>query len=205
MIVENRPPRFHRHDHFGVPRQHDPEIGRVQTQIEYYFSVDNLCKDRWLRRNMDSQGYVLLPVITNFRRMKEMTTDYDMIRAACEESREVELVFSDDGLDRVRRATGWESWVIQDLNDREESAQNAGPQNVYRHNRHFYPQFHPQMMHGGYMPAPAMFSPNGTNMGFMPYMNGHMGYPMANGNGAQAPAHQGRRLDRALRPCNPLS
>lgn len=149
---------------------------------------------------MDSQGYVLLPVITNFRRMKEMTTDYDMIRAACEESREVDLVYGDDGQDRVRRATGWESWVIQDVSDREYTAQNDGPQAVYRHNRPFYPQYHPQMMHNGFIPgAPAMFSPNGTNMGFMPYMNGnHMGYPTTNGNGGHHAVHTDSQLSATV-------
>ncbi|KAH7026343.1 uncharacterized protein B0I36DRAFT_352219 [Microdochium trichocladiopsis] len=175
-------------------------LALVQTQVEYYFSVDNLCKDYFLRRNMDSQGYVLLSVVANFKRMKEMTTDYDMIRAACEESREVELVYGEDGLDRVRRVSGWDSWVIQDVSDREYPAQNDGPQAVYRHNRPFYPQYQPQMMHAGFMPGgPAMFSPNGSNLGFMPYMNGnHMGYSMANGNGGHSSAHNDSQLSATV-------
>jgi len=102
-------------------------LALVQTQVEYYFSVDNLCKDYFLRRNMDSQGYVFLSVIANFKRMKEMTTDYDMIRAACEESREVDLVYGEDGADRVRRMSGWESWVLQDISGREYSARTRAP------------------------------------------------------------------------------
>ena len=38
----------------------------VQTQIEYYFSIDNLCKDMFLRKHMDSQGLVFLNTIAQF-------------------------------------------------------------------------------------------------------------------------------------------
>ncbi|OCK78937.1 hypothetical protein K432DRAFT_279072, partial [Lepidopterella palustris CBS 459.81] len=44
---------------------------------EYYFSVDNLCKDMFLRKRMDSKGFVLLSVIAEFNRIKQLTPDIE--------------------------------------------------------------------------------------------------------------------------------
>lgn len=40
----------------------------VQRQIEYYFSVENLCKDLFLRSKMDQDGWIPLLVVANFNR-----------------------------------------------------------------------------------------------------------------------------------------
>lgn len=44
----------------------------VKYQIEYYFSTENLCKDMFLRKSMDSEGYVPLRTILNFNRMQAL-------------------------------------------------------------------------------------------------------------------------------------
>ena len=97
---------------------------------EYYFSVDNLLKDMFLRERMDSQGFVFLHVLSNFNRMKQlkegMKIENEVIRFACYESRILELVTGHDGVDRVRKAEGWEQWVLK-IEDRDPSAQNEGP------------------------------------------------------------------------------
>jgi hypothetical protein len=46
---------------------------------EYYFSVENLCKDLYLRRQMDNEGYVLLSEIAQFNRVKHITTDIRLV------------------------------------------------------------------------------------------------------------------------------
>eukprot|EP00928_Gymnodinium_smaydae_P045308 TRINITY_DN30223_c0_g1_i1.p1 TRINITY_DN30223_c0_g1~~TRINITY_DN30223_c0_g1_i1.p1 ORF type:complete len:517 (-),score=86.01 TRINITY_DN30223_c0_g1_i1:135-1592(-) len=43
---------------------------QVRQQIEYYFSVQNLCHDLFLRSLMDSQGWVGLDDIVNFPRLQ---------------------------------------------------------------------------------------------------------------------------------------
>ena len=93
---------------------------------EYYFSVDNLCKDMFLRKHMDSQGFVFLSVISDFNRIKQLTTDMEIIRSICYQSQTIEYKIGADGRDRLRRRNGWETWVLP-LKDRDRSAQNEGP------------------------------------------------------------------------------
>ena len=158
-------------------------LALVQTQIEYYFSIDNLCKDMFLRKHMDSQGLVFLNTIAQFRRMLELTHDINLIRAASQNSREVELITGEDGLDRIRRREGWQTWV-QPMHLRDPSAQNDGPKALHLNNH--YP------VYGGYpTDSPAVFSPNGASPHFVPYMNGsHMvSPPMASGTNGHVESH----------------
>lgn len=93
---------------------------------EYYFSVDNLCKDMFLRKHMDSQGFVFLTVIADFNRIKQLTTDLELIRSVCYQSQSIEYKIGADGRDRLRRRDGWEMWILP-IKDRDVSAQNEGP------------------------------------------------------------------------------
>ncbi len=86
--------------------------------------MDNLCKDLFLRRHMDSYGFVFLTVIANFNRIRQLTQDLDMLRHACFMSQTIELYHGSDGQDRVRRRQGWEMWLLA-LEDRDPSVQNA--------------------------------------------------------------------------------
>ncbi|RYO73860.1 hypothetical protein DL762_010642 [Monosporascus cannonballus] len=162
-------------------------LGLVRAQIEYYFSIDNLCKDLFLRNRMDSQGFVLLNIITQFKRMQELTSDYNLVRYAGQTSERVELVTGEDRQDRIRRREGWETWV-QPMEQRDHTAQNEGPKTLFRHSGHPMTPVYSGMMHGGYpIDAPAVFSPNSATH-FAPYTNGdHIPVPMTNGvNGPPA-------------------
>jgi la-related protein 1 len=48
-------------------------VAAVRQQIEYYFSVENLCKDMFLRQRMDAEGWIPLPVIAGFNRVSQTT------------------------------------------------------------------------------------------------------------------------------------
>ncbi|ODV80583.1 winged helix DNA-binding domain-containing protein, partial [Suhomyces tanzawaensis NRRL Y-17324] len=50
------------------PKQ-DPQQALTQ-QIDYYFSLENLIRDIYLRKNMDTEGWVSLSLILNFKRVK---------------------------------------------------------------------------------------------------------------------------------------
>jgi la-related protein 1 len=148
---------------------------RLTRYREYYFSVDNLCKDVFLRKNMDSQGFVLLSFIANFNRVKQLTTDIELIKHVCHHSSNIEYKIGNDGQDRLRKATDWENWVLP-LKSREEEAQNDGPTEL-----HHPPVPHPQGMEFQYMTRPPPMSPNGVppspgmmanGASFRP-MNGH--------------------------------
>lgn len=111
-----------------------PVFGMVSMQMEYYFSVDNLCKDMYLRKQMDSQGFVFLSVLAKFNRIKQLTTVYAMIQQVCVNSPNIEYYDPRvDGIDRVRKRDGWQQWVMK-MEDRDLSAQNDGPPP-----RHQYP------------------------------------------------------------------
>lgn len=104
----------------------------LSGQIEYYFSVDNLCKDIFLRKHMDSQGWVPLSVIAGFKRVRDMTNDMETLRsifANRQGPKSVEYkpgAECEDGQDRVRRRDTWQAFVLK-IEDREESARNEGP------------------------------------------------------------------------------
>ncbi|KAJ2342440.1 hypothetical protein GGF43_005930, partial [Coemansia sp. RSA 2618] len=81
----------------------------VQAQVEYYFSVDNLCKDVFFRTQMDPNGYVPLTLLANFNRVKTATADLDLVRSAVKESDKVEMC---ETRDAVRKRGDWSLWVF---------------------------------------------------------------------------------------------
>lgn len=96
------------------PMVMDPMMARqlILQQCEYYFSVENLCKDMYLRRHMDDQGFVNLPVLANFNRVRSITLDYALIRDVCIASQHIELRSSPGQYDKIRAAHGWAQWVL---------------------------------------------------------------------------------------------
>lgn len=46
---------------------------------EYYFSVDNLERDFFLRRKMDLEGFLPVGLIASFHRVQALTTDINLI------------------------------------------------------------------------------------------------------------------------------
>ena len=55
---------------FQPPYWDNVVIQMLKGQIEYYFSIENLCKDMYLRKRMDSQGFVHLHFVTAFKRIR---------------------------------------------------------------------------------------------------------------------------------------
>jgi la-related protein 1 len=92
---------------------------------EYYFSISNLCHDLYLRSHMDSQGFVLLSVIANFNRMKELSSNLEQLKLVCQQSQVLEWRLGVDGKDRIRKREGWDKWVV-DKARRDPSAQHDG-------------------------------------------------------------------------------
>ena len=103
----------------------------LTMQLEYYFSVDNMCKDMFLRRQMDSEGFVPLSVIANFKRIKSLTEDFELIRLVGRQLQNVEYRTGEDGVDRVRPRERWDQWVLpydqRDAAARHEGAAHAQP------------------------------------------------------------------------------
>jgi la-related protein 1 len=100
-------------------------MSMLSMQLEYYFSVDNMCKDMFLRRHMDSQGFVPLGVIASFKRVKSMTEDFEMLRHVSRGLRNVDYQIGEDGVDRLRPKESWAQWVLP-VDQRDPSAQHEG-------------------------------------------------------------------------------
>ena len=101
--------------------------GMVAVQMEYYFSVDNLCKDTFLRKNMNSQGWVRLELVAGFNRIRQLTTDTAMVRDVCLNSSVIELRVAEDESFWLRKRVDWQQWVM-DMDTRVPEARNDGPQ-----------------------------------------------------------------------------
>ncbi|KAI4721005.1 hypothetical protein E4T48_02712 [Aureobasidium sp. EXF-10727] len=101
-------------------------VPAISQQIEYYFSLDNLVKDTFFRKHMDSQGFVFLTFVADFNRLKSLTTDYELLKYVCLHSPNIELRTGQDGKDRLRKAGDWEMWILP-MAERDVSAQNDGP------------------------------------------------------------------------------
>ena len=64
----------------------------IRHQVEYYFSVSNLCKDVYLRTNcMDEDGYVSLTHIASFKRVCALTTDMRVLKEALMASKKLDF------------------------------------------------------------------------------------------------------------------
>ncbi|KAJ0964060.1 hypothetical protein J5N97_029182 [Dioscorea zingiberensis] len=76
-------------------------------QIEFYFSTDNLCKDIYLRRQMDDQGWVPVSVIAGFNKVKQLTNDEQFILDTIRVSSLLEV----QG-DKIRKRNDWMIWLL---------------------------------------------------------------------------------------------
>ncbi|WWC86931.1 uncharacterized protein L201_001811 [Kwoniella dendrophila CBS 6074] len=52
----------------------------VLGQIEYYFSMQNLAMDFFLRQQMDSEGWIDISMIASFNRVKSLTPDVSIVK-----------------------------------------------------------------------------------------------------------------------------
>ncbi|GAA5809446.1 hypothetical protein MFLAVUS_002854 [Mucor flavus] len=71
----------------------------LKEQLEYYFSRQNLVNDTYLVSQMDSDLFVPITTIANFKRVREWTTDVNLIVKALRESSTVTV---DDSGTRVK-------------------------------------------------------------------------------------------------------
>lgn len=80
---------------------------KIVNQIDYYFSNENLIKDIYLRKNMDDQGWVPLNLIAGFKKVKQMTDNFQIVSDAVRTSSVVEM----QG-DKIRRWNDWKKWIM---------------------------------------------------------------------------------------------
>jgi len=98
-------------------------LAALQKQVEYYFSVENLCKDIFLRSQMDAEGWIPATVISGFNRVRMLTPDPAMVPESLRASVAVET--SPDGK-RLRRKEDWASWLLPPAAAKEGPARGNG-------------------------------------------------------------------------------
>ncbi|GME67753.1 unnamed protein product [Ambrosiozyma monospora] len=94
----------------------EDRIFKLAQQIEYYFSIENLCKDLFLRKQMDSEGFVDVQIIANFSRVKNMTGgDVELVWDAVLTIEKLETkIIGNEGEQRrvMRLCDGWDKWIL---------------------------------------------------------------------------------------------
>ncbi|KAK5114849.1 hypothetical protein LTR62_002006 [Meristemomyces frigidus] len=195
---------------YQASMEHVYIVGMVSMQLEYYFSIDNLLKDMFLRKNMDSQGFVFLDVVGNFNRMKHLTPSRDILKEACIESPSVETRMGEDGKERVRRREGYEQFILP-MDQREPGAQTEGPKHLQPLERLQIPTWHPAHQRGPQSAAlPGMrydrrsydpgFHVNGMAPQFASYTPAQEG---VHGNGANGEDVRGRPVKSPVQSTAP--
>ena len=137
----------------------------------------------FLRKHMDSKGFVFLAVIADFNRIKQLTTDMELIKLVCYQSRNIEFRVGVDGKDRLRRREGWEQWVLS-VGERDVSAQNDGPEEL-----HHPPVPHPQGFESQLLPRySGVSAASPTSPGTV---SNDIAYQPVNGTHSVAPVTEG--------------
>ena len=79
----------------------------IRTQLEYYFSVENLVRDYYLRSLMNARGYVSLQTMRSFNKLRQMTGgDRDELVQAAATSHTLKVK---RGAVKLRR--DWSKWM----------------------------------------------------------------------------------------------
>ncbi|XP_049837777.1 la-related protein 1B isoform X1 [Schistocerca gregaria] len=89
----------------------------IRKQIEYYFSEENLLRDFFLRRKMDSDGYLPINLIASFHRVQALSTDLKVVMDAIRDSEVLEITDF-----KVRTKENPTKWPIQDPTGRQAMA-----------------------------------------------------------------------------------
>ncbi|KAJ8497466.1 hypothetical protein OPV22_008018 [Ensete ventricosum] len=103
--VSHQAPTAAHHTVFLSPMDHTRNM--LMRQIEYYFSRENLCKDSFLRINMDGQGWIPVSLIASFNRVRQLSKSIPFILDSVGGSLVVEV----QG-ERLRRRNDWMDWVL---------------------------------------------------------------------------------------------
>ncbi|XP_075514622.1 la-related protein 1C-like isoform X1 [Primulina tabacum] len=90
---------------YHIPDPHLPS--KIVSQIDYYFSDENLVKDTFLRQKMDVDGWVPINLIANFKKIRELADNVQLILDALRASNVVEI----QG-EKVRRKGNWKRWIM---------------------------------------------------------------------------------------------
>ncbi|ORX93385.1 hypothetical protein K493DRAFT_338292 [Basidiobolus meristosporus CBS 931.73] len=102
-----RPSTQHKDQHPKKKADAESLMTNLKKQVEYYFSIENLCRDVYFRSNMDSKGFVPISLLLGFNRVKALTQDEQQVRDALASS---DIVHVDDT--KIRKKGDWARWLL---------------------------------------------------------------------------------------------
>lgn len=80
----------------------------ILGQLEYYFSMQNLAMDFFLKQQMDTHGWVNIAMIASFNRVKSLTADVEVVKEVAELSSILDVKEQS-----IRLSQGhWRQWVL---------------------------------------------------------------------------------------------
>ena len=82
----------------------------IKTQLEYYFSVENLCRDIYLRLNMNNEGWIDLSFIAGFNRVKILTIDQELLADVLINECSLLIEYNPETR-QLRKREDWGLWV----------------------------------------------------------------------------------------------
>lgn len=91
----------------GAPGVFENTFAALTAQVDYYFSVENLCKDMFLRKNMDDEGFVPISVIAGFNRVRVLAPSADLVAQALLHAPNAEVLGA-----LVRPVENFDRWVL---------------------------------------------------------------------------------------------
>ncbi|XP_024374414.1 la-related protein 6A isoform X1 [Physcomitrium patens] len=96
---------------------------KIVKQVEFYFSDTNLPTDNYLMKfvKKDSEGFVPIPVVASFRKIKNLVKNHGVLAATLRNS--TQLVVSEDGK-KVRRAHPLPEVDLEEIQARTVVAEN---------------------------------------------------------------------------------
>jgi len=83
---------------YPVSYGYDELVYYLKNKLSFYFSIQNLLKDQYLRSQMDPEGWVPVQVIASFPGVLQLTTDINLVLDVMRVCEEVELHESDSKL-----------------------------------------------------------------------------------------------------------
>ncbi|TFK17160.1 hypothetical protein FA15DRAFT_711075 [Coprinopsis marcescibilis] len=86
----------------------DPTRYYLLGQLEYYLSPQNMAQDFFLRQRMDSRGWIPIPLIASFNRVRRLTMDANLVKEVLLLSLTVEV------RDNWVRMRDWKRFVLPD-------------------------------------------------------------------------------------------
>uniref|UniRef100_A0A0N5A1F9 HTH La-type RNA-binding domain-containing protein n=1 Tax=Parastrongyloides trichosuri TaxID=131310 RepID=A0A0N5A1F9_PARTI len=87
---------------------------KLRGQLEYYFSRENLSTDKYLKGQMDSEGYVQIKILANFRKISALTNDINIIIDAIKKSNILQV---DKNNEKVRVSAKRSTLILREISE----------------------------------------------------------------------------------------